>query len=39
MDNLAVDWLDTAGTVLAIALLMGSFLLIATLVVTRRKRH
>jgi len=39
MDSLAVDWLDITGSMLAIGLLVGSFVLIAGVVWTRRKRQ
>lgn len=39
MDTVAGDWLDTAGSVLAIGLLVGSFVMIAVVVWTRRKRQ
>jgi hypothetical protein len=38
MDSVPLDWLDTAGSTLAIGLLMGSFALIAVLLLSRRSR-
>jgi hypothetical protein len=38
MDTVAFDWLDTIGSVLAIGLLISSFLLIAVVVWTKGKR-
>lgn len=37
MDSAAVDWLDTTGSVLAIGLLVGSFLLIAVVIWNRQR--
>jgi hypothetical protein len=38
MDSVAIDWFNVAGNTLAIGLLVGSFALIAILVLNKRTR-